>query len=158
MVRRMTLAVLVATSVAFAAGPIEAAEPGNPALTEAQNRMSSAVNRHFFDHVLRVLPPGDAMRLFLLAQQRAIAMNCDGYAVDEAKFTAVLNDIAAPLRSRVPAGQDNLLVDVVMHGYGVALGGQIAIAAADTAAYCAYAQQVRDGLKNDTAGRVSIWK
>jgi hypothetical protein len=85
-------------------------------------------------------------------------LNCEGYEVDNEKFNAVMNDIVSDLKPLTQEGQNNLPVDTVMAGYSTALGGQLAIAAYDKDVYCASAAALREELKEDTEGKLAIWK
>jgi hypothetical protein len=85
-------------------------------------------------------------------------LSCEGYEVDDEKFSAVMNDIVSKLKPLTPEGQNNLPIDTVMAGYSTALGGQLAIEAYDKYAYCASAAAFREELKKDAEGRLTIWK
>jgi hypothetical protein len=143
----------------LANGSLAAADTSaGAAAEEPHKRMADRVYRHVFDSVLRVLSPQDVLRLVLVAQQSAIAETCDGYARDEERFHAVMQDITGELSAATAEGQNNLPVDVVMSGYATALGGQLAIAGYDTEAFCSRAAELRAALEKDASGRVLVWK
>jgi hypothetical protein len=146
----------VALTLPGLANGTEPAAP--PAAEDAAARMTKAVDKHVFESVLRLLPPPDSLRLVLVARQYAAALSCEGYEVDQQKFSSVMNDIVATLTPLTEQGQNNLPVDVVMAGYHASLGGQIAVAAYDKDTYCTDAAKLRTGLAGDAEGRVSIWK
>lgn len=142
----------------LASGLAQAAEPKTKQPDAPAKRMTDAVHEHVFESVLRLLPPGDALRLVFAARQRAAALSCEGFAVDNAKFRKVMLDITNELAALTPEGQNNLPVDVVMAGYNQTLGGQLAVAAYDKAAFCAESARLREELLKDTEGKVMILK
>lgn len=119
-------------------------------------RMNDAVNTAALTRLGDLLPPGDVLRLFAVARQEALATSCDGYELDMARYTAVLNDILAGLREGTEPGAENLPVDVAMSAYSVVLGGQIAVGAFDQAAYCASGAEIRAELATDSEGRIGV--
>lgn len=138
----------------------EARTPVDPATIDPVARMEKAVNTKALERIMTersgLLSPGDGLRLLIVAQQRALAENCEGYAVDEAKFAAVTSDILSSLNEMVEEGQNNLGVDMVMGAYAMSLGGLTAVAAYDNARFCARGAEIRDELTQDTEGRISI--
>jgi hypothetical protein len=158
----MRFAKLIPTAAGLAAitiGPAaHAADTANVGLGEVQDRMNKAASTHATENMLRLLSPGEVLRVLIVARQSATASSCDGYEVDEEKFRTVMNDIVAKLAELTEEGQNNLPIDSVMAGYYTVLGGQLAIAAYDLDAYCAAAAEVREALKDDADGRLSIWK
>lgn len=150
---------LIGTVAMTMPGLVNGTEPTAASVAEdAAARMTKAVDKHVFESILRLLPPPESLRLVLVARQYAAALNCDGYEVDQQKFSSVMNDIVATLTPLTEPGQNNLPVDAVMAGYHASLGGQLAVAAYDKDAYCTNAAQIRTALAGDTEGRVSIWK
>lgn len=157
MIHSVRLLALAGATALAASGTAVATTPMGPA-AEPATRMTKAVDSHVFESVLRLLSPPDSMRLVMVARQHAIALNCDGYEIDWDKRRTVLNDVVAALTKLTKEGENNLPVDVVMAGYNMSLGGQMAVAAYDKKAYCDNAATLRDGLEGDTEGKVSIWK
>ncbi|MFN6952192.1 MAG: hypothetical protein ACK4NE_06325 [Albidovulum sp.] len=154
--------VLAAASL-LAALPVSAEDaqtPVDPATIDPVARMEKAVNTKALERIMTdksgLLSPGDGLRLLIVAQQRALAENCDGYAVDETKFAAVMSDILSGLQGMTEEGQNNLAVDMVMGAYAMSLGGLTAVAAYDTARFCARGTEIRDELTEDTEGRISV--
>ncbi len=144
---------LIGTVAMTMPGLVNGTEPAAASVAEdAAARMTKAVDKHVFDSILRLLPPPESLRLVLVARQYAAALNCEGYEVDQQKFSSVMNDIVATLTPLTEPGQNNLA------GYHASLGGQLAVAAYDKDAYCTNAAQIRTALAGDTEGRVSIWK
>ena len=135
--------------------PAWAAEPTTD---DVVKRMNKAVDGYVFESALRLLSPQDSLRLVMVARQAAAARSCEGYAIDGEKFGKVMNDIVAALAALTKEGENNLPVDVVNAAYSVSFGGQLAIAAYDTNAYCTEMAKLRESLKDDAEGRVSVWK
>lgn len=98
-------------------------------------RMNASVNELVADRIRDMLAPGDLLRLLVVSQQAALAANCDGYDLDPQRFGTVMNDIVSDLQAQTDASANNLPVDVVMHAYGISLGGQTAVAAYDIDAF-----------------------
>jgi hypothetical protein len=71
------------------------------------------------------------VRLFFVAQQRGLAMHCEGYAVEEERFTLVMEDSLSEIAELTEPDQDNLPLDMVRGSYAMVMGGQIAAAAYD---------------------------
>jgi hypothetical protein len=150
---------LIGTVALTMSGLANGTEPAvAPVAEDAAERMTKAVDKHVFESILRLLPPPESLRLVLVARQYGAALSCEGYEVDQQKFSSIMNDIVATLTPLTEPGQNNLPVDVVMAGYHASLGGQIAVAAYDKDAYCTDAATIRTALAGDTEGRVLIWK
>lgn len=147
---------LIGALALAASGSALAADPSSANLGDTQKRMLAASDGHAIQSVLRLLEPGEALRLILVARQRASAESCDGVDVDQDKFRAVMQSIMSPLSGLVKEGQNNLTTDIVMAAYSVALGGHLAVAAYDKDAYCATVPGLRAALKDDP--RVAILK
>lgn len=134
--------------------------PVDPATIDAVSRMEKAVFTRAFEHILLedmgLLSPTDGFRLMMVAQQRALAENCDGCAVDETKFSAVMSDILSEIQGMTEEGQNNLPLDVVPGAYAMSLGGLTAVAAHDPERFCARGAEVRDELSEDAEGRVMV--
>jgi hypothetical protein len=157
----MRFAKLIPTAAGLAAitiGPAaHAADTANTGLGAVQQQMDKAASTDATENMLRLLPPGEVLRVLVVARQYAMASSCEGYEVDEEKFRAIMNDVVSKLAPLAEEGQNNLPIDSVMAGYYTVLGGQLAIAAYDPEAYCAAAAQVRAAL-GDADSPVGIWK
>ena len=123
---------------------------------DATKRMTEAVNKEAVERVDGLLQPGDILRLLVVARQRGLALNCEGFAVDEARFGLVMNDIVSDVAALTEPSQNNLPLDIVLGSYTMALGGQIAVAAYDPEAYCAEGEEVRAMMAGDNESRMSI--
>jgi hypothetical protein len=78
-----------------------------------------------------------------VAHQKAVTLTCDGFAIDDARFAGVFE-------AAYPSDEDFAALDeaaqvqlrsVMMLVLGTFIGGNVAIASADTAAWCAAAQE-----------------
>ncbi|TCM78376.1 hypothetical protein [Rhodovulum steppense] len=130
--------------------------PVDPAQIDPVTRMNNAVFELAIERVEKLLKPGDILRLMLVAQQKGLAINCAGYEVDDKRFGAVMQDIVKDITALTEQGQENLAFDIVIGSYQMALGGQMAVAAYDPAAYCAHGEELRTELAEDTEGRVWV--
>lgn len=153
--------ITTSTSLALAllAGGAALAQEGTPIAPDAvdpANRMSIAVTAAVHERVKDLIDPQKTIRLVLVAHQAAIAETCEGYEMDVEKFTTAMNDIVGDLWDLTEEGQNNLAVDAVMFAYGMAVGGEAAVAAFDTETYCADAADFRESLAADTDGSFTI--
>ena len=150
------LPVLFLAAALASAGVAQAVSPDD--LTEAQKRMTEASNKYALDSATRVLEPGDALRMALIARQYAAGHSCEGIEVDAEKFRAVMQDIVAKLDGLVEEGQNNAAVDAVMSAYSVSLGGYLAAAAYDNETFCATAAAMRTTFSVEGGERVLVLK
>lgn len=97
------------------------------------------------------------LRLMMIAKQNALAVTCDGFELNSEQYTAVLNDVLAPFQELVDEGQNNLVTDRVMFGYGTLFGGELALASYDPAGYCAFGVELRQEFsENDDSARFLV--
>jgi hypothetical protein len=155
--------IAVAAGVLLSALPLHAEETGtpvDPASIDAYARMEKAVNAKSIERVISgdkaLLSPGDTLRLVFVAQQRALAENCDGYAVDEDRFNAVMTDILSGVQGPTEEGQTDLAVDIILGAYAMNLGGLTAMAAYDRDRFCARGAEIRAELAEDTEGKIAV--
>jgi hypothetical protein len=89
-----------------------------------------------------------------VAHQKAVVLTCDGFAIDEARFAGVF-EAAYPTDAEFDAldeaGQVHLR-SVMMLVLGTFLGGNLAIASTDAAAWCAGAAEEKG--QTDAPNRV----
>jgi hypothetical protein len=123
-----------------------------------ERRMAMQVNSKAFRMVENLLEPHMTLRLALVARQKAIAATCDGYDVDDARFSEVMAKALEKLSALTEEGQNNLPFDIALHAYFTMFGGELAIAAYDPARYCSEAEALRTELAEDAEGLVSVWK
>ena len=144
----MTTRTLIGAALAAAACVlIPAAMAEQATLDATATRMVEAVDKHALDTALKLVTPQDGLRLILVSRQRAAALSCEGFAVDEAKYASVMADIVRELTPLVEPTENNLPVDVVMNAYNMTVGGQLAAAAYDPEAYCAHVGALREELR-----------
>lgn len=143
-VRKAGLIVVAMIVSAAAATSVCAAEPE---LDAAQKRMLEPVYEQVFNNVLRLVKPGDGLKLMLLARMRAASTSCDGFVLDQGKLSAAMNEVTKELAALTKPGENNLPVDAIYFGYSMAVGGELAAAAYDTKAYCAVANALRAQTK-----------
>jgi hypothetical protein len=151
-----TLACLLALTVA----PAALAQDQPPVARDevpADRRMAMQVHAQAFRMVEKLLEPQMTLRMALVARQKAAAVTCEGFAVDDARFGKVMAGALEKLTSLTAAGENNLPFDVAMYAYFTMFGGELAIAALDTAAYCTAAEALRTELADDTEGLVLVW-
>jgi len=76
-----------------------------------------------------------------VAHQKAVVLTCEGFAIDDARFAGVFES-AYPIDAEFDAldeAEQVQLRSVMMLVLGTFLGGNVAIASTDTAAWCASA-------------------
>jgi hypothetical protein len=89
-----------------------------------------------------------------VAHQKAVVLTCEGFAVDEARFAGVFETAYptdAEFETLDEAGQVQLRA-VMMLVLGTFLGGNVAIASTDTAAWCASAAEEK--AQTDAPNRI----
>lgn len=148
----LLLALVAGTSLAHA--KIAAAQ----AEFAPENRMSAAVTAAMAKHVGDLVDPQTTIGLFLVGYQRVVADTCTGFEVDEGKARTVMDALLADVTGLVEEGQNNLVLDVVMVGYGMGVGGETAVAAYDQELYCANAAEFRERSTEESNDRFGIWK
>ena len=115
------------------------------------------VHSQAFRMVETLLEPQMTLRMALVARQKAAAVTCDGFAVDDARFGEVMAKALEKLSSLTAAGENNLPFDTALYAYFTMFGGELAIAALDPDAYCSAAEALRTELADDAEGLVSVW-
>ena len=89
---------------------------------------------------------GQINMLKSVAHQQAVAMTCDGFSIDEAKFRTEMNRIYYNSEGNQVDLTPEQLHDhekMASMGFGMALGSQLAIAAYDHDAFCEHAAEER---------------
>lgn len=139
-------ALLPVTALAQTGDPVAKAD-----VPPAQ-RMAMQVGTHAFEQIHDLLPPNKKLMLLLVAKQRASAIACEGFDVDEALFTSVMTDVLSEVLGKVAEGQNNLPMDSIMLNFGIMVGGELALAAYDPDAYCAAAGELRTEFQQEEGG------
>lgn len=116
---------------------------------EPADRMAMHVMSYAFEHMADLIPPEKKLQLAMVAKQRAAADSCDGFEIDNQKYIAVMNATMADVVGLVEDGKENLVTDRVMFGFGMMMGGELALAAYDPEGYCAYGAELRAELEED---------
>lgn len=125
------------------------------------DRMNMAVGTHVFETLtsMDMIEPGDILRLAIVAEQKAIALTCDGYEVDEGRFSAVMAEAIGSLidTESSEGGAITLPFMIAYSGYATLLGGNLAVAAYDPDAMCALGAVLREELSEDGGDALRIW-
>ena len=173
--RHLTAAVVAGSVLAMsgcaqtgpAAAGTEPVAAVDPASIAPELRMSRAFTTYGFEYLgshKGMISPQDTLKLAMIAKQRAIAQLCDGFEVDEARYSAVMNPIVGPLiAAGSPAGATsgprvNMPFTIAMSGYSVFLGGNLAVGAYDPEAMCAFGEKLRKKAVEDGKADLLIWK
>jgi hypothetical protein len=89
-----------------------------------------------------------------VAHQKAVVLTCEGFAIDDARFAGVF-ETAYPTDAEFEAMDEASQVQlraVMMLVMGTFLGGNVAIASTDTAAWCASATEEK--AQTDAPNRI----
>jgi hypothetical protein len=161
--RKLVPAICLALMTTSAAA--QNAEPVERASLSPEARMNMAVTAHVFDYFADhegLLEAEDVFLLNLIAKMKAVALVCEGFDLDPARYTAVLGEIIGPL-FLMSRGADpdhpsaNLLVTIAMSGYSMSVGGNLAVAAYNPDGFCAAGAELRAQLAEDSASDYLIW-
>src|SRR6056297_1987690 len=133
--------------------------PVDPSDIDAVTRMSNAVADAVVENVqsFEIWDDGDTTRLLLVARQKGLSMNCEGFEVDEERFRTTMTDVLGNLYALAGnPGQNSPPVDIALSSYSMAVGGEVAIAAHDRGACCAKGEELRTELAEDSESRVAV--
>ena len=134
MTRMFKLAGALVGLAAFAAAP---------ATADTSRIPSAFVIGHLHDFVDQKLSPDQTTQLIVIAHQAATASACEGFELDEEKFKGAFAKLAHASEAGMSADEKSYFEKHVMMAYGVAIGGFLADAAANTSAYCDDADEER---------------
>jgi hypothetical protein len=149
-------ALLLACSAGLSLAHADTATP--EAEFAPENRMSAAVTAAMAKHVGNLVDPETTIGLFLVGYQRVVADSYAGFEVDEEKARTVMDALLADVTGLVEEGENNLVLDVVMVGYGMGVGGETAVAAYDQELYCANTAEFRESSSKESNDRFGSWK
>lgn len=129
-------------------------------------RMNMAVSTYVFDSLgsyKDLMEPTDILKLAMIAKFKAIALTCEGFEIDEARYTAAMQGLVGRLMTPSPGETGgrptvNLPFTIAMSGYSTLLGGNLAVAAYDPDAMCALGARLRTQMVEDGAKELLIWK
>ena len=110
---------------------------------------------HYHDFIDEKLTPEQSRELVIIAGQAAAASICDGIELDEVKFKAAFAKLAHASEAKMSEEEKGYFEKHLMLVYGIAIGGFLADASADTGAYCAAAEAER---KEPEFQAISIYK
>ena len=150
-------AALFAAQSALAQSP-EAADAKSPvdrASVGPEERMSMAAYGPIFRALETVMEPKKALRLSLLAKQKAAAATCEGLDVDQARYREALNAALADVTKLTKPGESNVVLTSVMYQYGAMFGAELALSAYNPDQYCESLAELKSDLierqKEDSA-------
>ncbi len=109
----------------------------------ADEPQSSFVRLHAIDMLENALTPDQVTVLQLVAHQAAVAAACDGFNLDEAKFTKAFDKLAPADAAKMTDAQKAYHDKHLLVIYGVLLGGDLAAMSDDVGAACANAAEFR---------------
>ena len=92
------------------------------------------------------------MRLSILTKQQVVGTVCEGYVLDEEGLDSARNAILSTQPKTDDGNLNPLIVGRIMHGYGIFLGGEMALATYDPDAYCTYGTDIIEELSGDAEG------
>jgi len=103
-------AVASALCLLFLAGAASAqtGEPVDRASLSPETRMNMAVANYAFDYqgsYKDLVTPSDILRLAMVAKFNVIALTCEGFEVDDARYNAVLKDLVGPRMAPAPGDE-----------------------------------------------------
>ena len=126
--------------------------PVDPATLDLGERIAmsySDMATEFFDELLE---PEQMLQLFILTKQRVVGTVCEGYVLDEEKLNEAQKKILATQPKTDDGNLSPLILGRIMHGYGIYLGGEMALATYDPDAYCGYGAEIIEEFSGDAEG------
>lgn len=136
-----------------AAANAQQATPVDPATLDLGQRIAMSYSDMATGFFQDLLKPEQVLRLLILTKQRVVGTVCEGYTLDETK----VNDVQAAILTTQPLSDDGnlnpLVLGRIMHGYGIFLGGEMALATYDPDAYCTYGQDIIEELSAEPGGQ-----
>lgn len=144
----------------------QSGEAVDPATVSPEGRMNMAVSSYVFDYLGSygdLIAPEDILKLAVVAKLKVIAHTCDGFEVDEVRYRNVMNELVGPFIRAAPANESggpsvNLPFSIVMSGYSMFIGGNLAVAAYDPAGMCALGAELRAQMDEEGGAALQIWK
>lgn len=165
MTRARTLAAAICMALMSTAAAAQTGETVDRSTLTPETRMSMAVAAHvveYFADYEGLLDDKDIFRLAMVAKMKAIALTCEGFDIDEARYNAVMADIVGPLLTltqnpETAEPRNNLAFTIALSGYSMLLGGELAVGAYDPGKFCALGDVLRKQMAEDDALRIMIW-
>jgi hypothetical protein len=130
-----------------------------------ETRMNMAVASHvveYFAGYEGLLEEKEVFRLAMVAKMKAIALSCEGFDIDAARYNAVTADIVGPLLTLTHSAEaqepkNNLPFTIAMSGYSMFLGGNLAVGAYDPERFCGLGDVLRKQMTEDDSLQIMIW-
>jgi hypothetical protein len=116
----------------FCAAPAFADEPD-----------TAFVRQHAVDLLEGALTPDQLTKLQLIAYQAAVAAACDGFTLDEAKFTKAFDALAPADAAKMTDDQKAYHDKHILVIYGILMGGELSAMADDVGDACVAAAETR---------------
>lgn len=149
--RTLLLSTLCMASLCTAAAAQDKA-PVDPATLDLGQRIAMSYSDMATAMFEDLLEPEQILRLLVLTKQRVVGSVCEGYVLDEEK----VNKVQSAILSTQPMNKDGnispLILGRIMHGYGIFLGGEMALATHDPDAYCGYGADIIKELSGEAGG------
>lgn len=126
--------------------------PVDPATLDLGQRIAmsySDLATGFFEDLLE---PEQVLRLLILTKQRVVGTVCEGYALAEAKLNEANNALFLTQPMTDGGSFSPVIFGRIIHGYGVFLGGEMALATYDPNAYCASGAEIIEELSDEGDG------
>jgi hypothetical protein len=146
--RTFAVAGIAAAAGACAQPPAQSGSPENG----RRDAMIEAYTRPAIELMTPAMTPGAVLGIINLAKQEAAATMCEGFELDAARRDAAMSGLLDGLSSSAASGEGQSPRALAQTGHDIALGGELAVAAYDEAAYCANAAVLRDELAGSRLG------
>jgi hypothetical protein len=150
---------IIAISV-LSAAPVSASEPTGAPVDRAsvgpEGKMGIQVANYTIDSLQDILPQPKIFRLMLLAKQKALATACDEFTIEEEKYRAAMAVALEDVTKLTAESDANPALRKVLFGYGILLGGELAISAYNPASYCAAGHDLRAELAEDSGKNINV--
>lgn len=147
---------------------VAAAQTGEAVDLEALSpidRMGITVSTHVAENLQGfgdLFTPQIMFQLGAVAQQKVIALKCDGYDLDPVRYGAVMDSILTPLiemskTTESDTASINLPFLIAMNQFSILVGGNLAAAGYDLDAFCALGKGAREAMAEEGGEALLIW-
>lgn len=126
--------------------------PVDPATLDLGQRIAMSYGDMATGFFEDLLEPEQIIRLLILTKQRVVGTVCEGYVLDEDKANKVQTAILSTQLRTEEGELSPLVLGRIMHGYGIFLGGEMALATYDPDAYCTYGATIIEELSGEAGG------
>ena len=128
------------------------ATPADPATSDLGQHIAASYSTTATEFFEDLLAPEQILRLLILTKQQVVGTVCEGYVLDEEGLDSARNAILSTQPKTDDGNLNPLIVGRIMHGYGIFLGGEMALATYDPDAYCTYGTDIIEELLGDAEG------